>query len=502
MSGARVVEDRVQSTVEHGDGGGDVRWTFRPPKLRDPRLHVASVLLSVQVLGQVALGFELSIAQILVSLGTAATIELLLTAPRSKVVAWPASALLSGNGVALILRVPGTEHGDWWSLHGWYVFAATAALAVLSKYVMRWGGRPLFNPSNIALVVTFLVLGSGIADPQDLWWGPMSVGLALTYTLILVGGVLITRRLHLLSVSVVFWVVFAACMAVVALAGHSMTARWNLGPVAGWQYWTTLALSPEVLIFVFFMITDPRTGARGRTAGMLYAASVAAASSLLIAFQTTEYATKVALLSGLVLVCAGRPIIEAFAPAGDGDSPRRWWGEQRSRRVIVCGAGAAALALVVVGARVANPPAPPRTVARPDVELRDDQRPDVVELGDGLATIGGSFGQDEAERVVEDVIEAVLVIDRAVETSDDELAERVATGPFLQDVLERAPGAATDRSVESASVDVVRDPDEFQAQPRLEITLEGSADGSPWSSTYHVLATTADARIEREVPTG
>ena len=91
-------------------------------------------------------------------------------------IAWPASALLTGNGVALILRVPGTEHGDWFSMRGWYVFAATAALAVLSKYVIRSGDRPLFNPSNLGLVVTFLVLGARFADPQDLWWGPMSLG--------------------------------------------------------------------------------------------------------------------------------------------------------------------------------------------------------------------------------------------------------------------------------------------------------------------------------------
>jgi hypothetical protein len=500
VSGTGVVEDLAASTAgrdEHPPRG----LTFRPPRLRDPRLHVASVLLSVQVLGQVALDFGLSIAQILVSLGTAAVIELALTAPRTRVVAWPASALLTGNGVALILRVPGTEHGDWWSLNGWYVFAATSALAVLSKYVIRRDDRPLFNPSNLGLVVAFLVLGSGIADPQDLWWGPMSVGLALTYALILVGGVAITRRLHLLGVSVVFWVVYAALMALVALAGHSMTARWNLGPVAGWQYWTTLALSPEVLIFLFFMITDPRTGARGRTAGMLYAAGVAAASSVLIAFQTTEYATKVALLSGLVLVCAGRPLIERFAPDGAADSPRAWWASAGRGRVLVAGAGIVTVVLVVAGARLAEPPSLLPAGDRPEVELADDQRPEVA-LGDGLRDLGGSFDQTDAERVVLDVVEALLVADRAVAESDPELAGAVATGPFLADISERPPTDAPDRAVDEATVAVVRDLDDFQAQPRLAVTLEGSVDGAPWSSTFHVLATTSDARIEREVAPG
>jgi len=278
-------------------------WTFQLPKIRDPRLHVAGILVTVQVLGQVSIGFDLSIAQILVAMGTAGLLEVMLTARRTRVIAWPASALLTGNGVALLLRVPGTENGDWFSMRGWWVFSATAALAVLSKYVIRAGDRPLFNPSNFALVVTFLVLGAQFADPQDLWWGPMSPGLALTYAVIIVGGVVITRRLALLTVSVTFGVVFGGLMAALALSGHSIAARWSLEPVAGLEYWTTVVLSPEILIFVFFMITDPRTAARGRSAGMLYGGLVAATSGVLVAFQSTEYATKVALLAGLVLVC-------------------------------------------------------------------------------------------------------------------------------------------------------------------------------------------------------
>ena len=472
---------------------------FRPPRVSDPRLHVAAVVVSVQILGQVALGFDLSIAQILVSLLTAATIEILLTAPRTRIVAWPASALLTGNGIALILRVPGTEHGDWWSMRGWYVFAATSAIGVLSKYVIRWRDRPLFNPSNMALVLTFLVLGAGIADPQDLWWGPMSPGLALTYAVIIVGGVVVTRRLRLLMVSAVFWGIFAALMAVLAAVGHSMTARWNLGPVAGMQYWSTLALSPEVLIFVFFMITDPRTGARGRTGGMIYAAGVAMASSVLIAFQTTEYATKVALLSGLVVVCAVRPLIERLAPLGGTDVPLAWFAARRSRPITASLVCVAVLALVAIGGSIAEPPAP--VVApgsRPAVELTPAQRPE-VELGSGLATVGGSFDRADAERVVTDVLGDVVLADRAAAEGDQSLAAAVATGPFLEELEERPRSAVPSRTFDTAVVDVVHDQADFQAQPRLAVTVVGTADGEPWSSTYHVLATTADARIEREV---
>ena len=112
-----------------------IRGTSYPvllPSLRDPRLHLAAVIISLQVLGQVAFDFRLSIAQILISLLTCAVLEVGIALRRQKVILWPASALLTGNGVAFILRVPGTEHGVWWSTRGWWIFAGTAAVSLLS----------------------------------------------------------------------------------------------------------------------------------------------------------------------------------------------------------------------------------------------------------------------------------------------------------------------------------------------------------------------------------
>ena len=43
-----------------------------------------------------------------------------------------------------------------------------------------------------------------------------------------------------------------------------MTARWHLGPITGFEFWRVLVFSPEVLIFLFFMITDPKTTPSGR----------------------------------------------------------------------------------------------------------------------------------------------------------------------------------------------------------------------------------------------
>jgi Na+-translocating ferredoxin:NAD+ oxidoreductase RnfD subunit len=280
------------------------------PKLSDPRLHLAAVITSLQILGQAAFHFRLSIAQILLSLGTCAVLEIAITARKQKVWMWPASALLTGNGVAFILRVPGTNHGDWWSLHGWWIFVATAAVSLLSKYVITWRGGHIFNPSNIGLVLCFLALGRNRAEPLDFWWGPMSIWLGLALAIIVTGGFLILRRLKLLVVAVGFWAAFAAGIAVLSAMGHAMTARWHLGPISGWHFWWVLLTSPEVLVFLFYMITDPKTAPRGQRARTLYAVAIGLLAALLIAPMQTEYASKVALLGALAIVCAAKPLLD------------------------------------------------------------------------------------------------------------------------------------------------------------------------------------------------
>ena len=240
---------------------------------------------------------------------------------------WPASALLTGNGVAFVLRVPGTEHGDWWSMNGWWIFAGTSAIALLSKYLIRIRGRHIFNPSNFGLVLCFLLLGAERADPLALWWGPLSPALVFAIGLIVAGGFLILRRLHLVGIAVGFWLAFAAGIGVLAASGHTMTAAWHVGPIEGAEFWWLLVSSPEILVFLFFMITDPKTTPASARRARVYAVCVGLLATLLIAPQTTEFGTKVAILAALALVCAARGADRARrlrATDGSGDAqPRR-----------------------------------------------------------------------------------------------------------------------------------------------------------------------------------
>lgn len=285
------------------------------PNIRDPRLHVAVVVLTVHVLGQVGLGFWVSVPQIVAAIGTCFILELAITFRQTKQLVWPASAMLTGSAVALIMRVVGTAPGDHWTTYAWWLFAGVAGLSLLSKYVIRYRGSHVFNPANLGLVLTFVVLGSSRVEPLDFWWAPMTnPSMLLAYAVILVGGSLITRRLHLLILGATFWVTLAIGLGVLAGSGHCMVTRWSFAPVCGVEFWRAIVTSPEILIFLFFMITDPRTVPAGRVGRVVFGFLVAVVSTLLIAPQTTEFGAKVGLLSGLVIVCAVRPLLERILP--------------------------------------------------------------------------------------------------------------------------------------------------------------------------------------------
>lgn len=290
------------------------------PSRRDPRLRLAAVLITVQVLGQTVLGFRLSIAQILVAIGTAAVIETAVTLGREGALVWPASALLTGNSVALLLRTTGTRHGDWWSLNGIHWFVLAVALSLVSKHLVRPGGRHLLNPSNVGLVGILLVAGAEEVFPQYLWWGPLGAPVLAVVAVLVAGAVWVLRPLGLLPMVAAFALPFAAGVAVLAAGGHGFFAIWAAEPVTGWFYWTTIVLSPETMIFVFFMMSDPRTAPRSPEGRVLFGSATALVALALIAPQPTEFGVKLAVLSSLTVSCALAPLLERA-----GDAVRGGW---------------------------------------------------------------------------------------------------------------------------------------------------------------------------------
>ena len=463
------------------------------PTVRDPRLHLAAVIVSLQALGQVAFEFRLSIAQILVAVLTSAVLEVGIAFRRQHVIMWPASALLTGNGVAFILRVPGTEHGDWWSMQGAWIFAATSAIALLSKYVIQFRGRHVFNPSNFGLVPCFLLLGPERADPLEFWWGPLAAALVFALAIIVMGGFAILGRLHLTEIAVGFWLAFAAGIGLLAASGHTMTAAWHVGPIEGAELWWVLVTSPEILVFLFFMITDPRTIPESRVGRRAYAVGVGLLAVLLIAPHTTEFAAKVAVLGALFLVSATRPAILLLHATGlSARIARPFQGfvvrARRARRPAVVAAalaGAAIYSGLVVAAGV---PARPEAASASTIPSDPTMLPEI--------TVVHSVGVAQIDRgtqltIARDVVGDLRSEAEALRLRDRKRATVGASGSWLATLWTHIREGAG-RTIAVPAYDVVRmrirlEPGDGQGPPIVVAQLEGTVvvteyEGTPSNS--------------------
>lgn len=459
-AGATIASPRAVGAPHRAVTIGGSTYPVVLPNPRDPRLHVAAVTISVHVLGQLGLGFQLSVPQIVASILACAIVELAITFRTRRAIVWPASAMLTGSGVALILRLPSTPVGDHWTFHKWYVYAGVAVLSLLTKYLIRYRGAPIFNPSNVGLVAVFVVFGSSRVEPLDFWWGPLDVWMVLTYAVIIIGGVAITARLRFLTGAIAFWVTLAIGTALVAATGHCMTARWAFAPVCGFDYWVAIVASPEVLVFMFFMITDPRTVPAGRVGHASFSVLAATVSVLLMAPQTNEFWAKVGLLGGLTVMCALRPLIERAFPERDSANDHlgrfaarvasgEWAGTGGRRRLAQIGALGIALVVVPAGVVFAGVPARQPTapvfediVGRVPSQVDPSTMP-TIHVDQEVLDWNHELTGEGVEQIVLTLVENLEIENQALLRRDPELLVAVDHGERLDEMEARVRDAGT-----------------------------------------------------------
>lgn len=434
---------------------GERRIPVVLPHKRDPRLHTAGVIISIHVIGITALGFRVSVPQILAAILTAAVVDIAFTFRRTGKLVWPASGMLTGSGVALILRLVGMEPGDYWSWAGWHYFALVAGLSVLSKYLIRFRGTHVFNPSNIGLVAAFLILGSTVVEPLDFWWAPLGFWMGVAYLIIVGGGLVITRRLNLAEMAIAFWVVLAFGLAVLASSGHCMTAAWSVDPVCGSRFWTVLVTSPEILVFLFFMITDPKTIPQGRLARLVFAATLGLVATLLIAPHAVEFGAKVALLGSLVIWSPIRGVFDRFLPdtVPDRTGLASLVGKVlgRPRRPLRALSGGAvlgsSLVLVAVAIVAAGAPARPAQTATTSgiteiaVDIDPSTIPQVV-IDPGVDALNVDVDAQYARELALALLENLEIEREAIRQGDGSLLAAANAGYRLDEIQERIEEAA------------------------------------------------------------
>jgi len=224
-------------------------------KRLDPRLYQIAVLAGLLFFGFTVLEFDLTIAQIVVTLATAVGVQLAcahVAGVRGDT--GVRSALISGLSLCLLLRTDVLP-----------MAAVAAGVAVGSKFALRVGGKHLFNPTNGA-IVALLTLAAALPELDlSVWVSPGQWGNTAYFLLLMgcLGTVVVTRAAR---ADVTF--AFLACW-----AGLLLYRAWSLGDPIAIPFHRLQ--NGALLLFAFFMISDPKTTPDSRRGRVLFAALVA-----------------------------------------------------------------------------------------------------------------------------------------------------------------------------------------------------------------------------------
>jgi hypothetical protein len=210
-----------------------------------------------------------------------------------------------------------------------------------------------------------------------------------------------------------------------------------------------VATSPELLIFLFFMITDPKTIPSRSVARVWFAVCVAVLSTIFIAPQSTEFGAKVGLLAGLVLLSPLRWALDAVAARMAPDDRfrtvlSRLLAAPRSGRAGVFGrgvvAGSVVVALLAAVVLIAGPrqTLPARAAAGTPPDVGPIVLPP-VDVSLDAAGIRPSPGASPVD-IAAGLVGALAVEARAVRNADVGLLRSADSGPRLVTMQDAARG--------------------------------------------------------------
>ena len=264
--------------------------------MADPRLYQIATLASLLVYGIGWLDFDITISRVALLLATVLATQWTcdrLTASRTPFASSARSALISGLSLCLLLRT--NDAG---------LAAIAAIVTIAAKFLIRVNGKHVFNPTNGGIVVMLLVTDQVWVSPGQ-WGAP-----AFFAFLLACAGSLVVNRAARSDVTYAFIVCYGALV-----VGRSLYLGEPIAiPVHRLE-------SGALLLFTFFMISDPKTTPDSRAGRVLFAALVAFGAWYVQfrLFRTNGLLWSLAACATLV------PLIDRLAPG-----LRYVWASQRS----------------------------------------------------------------------------------------------------------------------------------------------------------------------------
>ncbi len=223
---------------------------------KDPKYLIVFLITLVLVAGEARYNILGGYERLATTLGVCMATEVLLSWWLRGRVANLASSYITGISLALLIK---PQANMLWP------FALGALLAIGSKYVLTYQGRHLWNPSNFAIAFLVLVASDSVAILSHQWGNDLRINL-----IIWAFGLAVASRARVLHVTLTYVV----CFTVLALLRNAIVGGpvlAELAPITG----------PMYQLFVFFMVTDPRTTVSTPHGRMVVVAVVAVVESLI-----------------------------------------------------------------------------------------------------------------------------------------------------------------------------------------------------------------------------
>ena len=217
-------------------------------EFKDPRYFQILFLGSFLTYGLLYLGWQANWLNYAASLGTAIVTQIVFCILYKKPLSAVKSAFITAFGLSLLLKAS----APW-------VFALAAFVAISAKFLLRYKGKHLFNPANIGIVVCLLFTNEAWVSPGQ--WGNDTI---LVFFMG-VAGLTVLLRINRLETTIVF------------LSALLMFQYLRLITYLGWDLavlWHKFS-SGTLLLFAFFMITDPMTIPNHKKARIPWAVIVA-----------------------------------------------------------------------------------------------------------------------------------------------------------------------------------------------------------------------------------
>jgi Na+-transporting NADH:ubiquinone oxidoreductase subunit NqrB len=263
------------------------------PMLRDARLFQIAFLATLLSIGVLVRDFALLPAQMALTFAAGLATQSLWIRALGIRHRGVLSALITCFGLSILLRADSL-----------WVHPLAAALAISAKFVIRIHGKHLYNPANLGVILAVTLLPGAWVSPGQ--WGQEVV---LAGWFVVLGGVVVNRAQR----SDIAWIFLGAYLGLAALRVVYLGQPWTI--------WIHQLTNGGLLLFAFFMISDPMTIPNRRSARAVYAVAVAITAFL---WQFALFKTN-GLVWALFFCAPLVPVIDYLWPA-----PKfEWRREQR-----------------------------------------------------------------------------------------------------------------------------------------------------------------------------